>query len=419
MMKLKAALLISMLALLLAPSAQAQDYAPKSLALLVYNDGVVQVDYGVQTDPSLVMVEVELPGFPYESLLAVDQDGLPLDSSVTDVGVLIDTLGSTGVVVTYLTSSLTSKTGAIWKLNLTSTITTSITLPHNSTIVNLNEVPVEIGTDENRPYVRMLPGEISVSYITSVFDARGKAEEAIGDAEQHIQQMIDDGIAVADALDLIEQAHEAFDLADYSTAIQLATQAEDAADEAAADALQAQELMDAASLEISEAESEGRTKGIEVAEQLLSQASAAFDAGDYESAYDYALQSQITALNAEKPQNVYVYALAAIVLILGAATYTRLFKRQGELPEPNLEVDLEAIYRDHPTLRMDDREVLRYITESGGELFSNEIRERFDIPRTSAWRMLRRLEGLDIIEERKVGGQSLVSIHRRYRRPET
>jgi len=418
-MKLKSALLISTLTLLLVPGVQAQGYTLKSLALLVYNDGVVQVDYRAETDPSLVMVELELPGFPYESLLSVDQDGLPLDSSVTDEGAIIDTLGSTGVAVTYLTSSLTSKTGAIWTLNITSTIATSITLPQDSTIVNLSELPVEIGTYENRPYVRMLPGDISVSYITSVFDARGKAEEAFGDAEQHIQQIIDDGIVVSNALDLLQQAHEAFNLADYSTAIQLATQAKIAADEAAADALQAQETMDAASLAISEAETEGRTKGIDVAEQLLIQAAAAFDTGDYTSAYDYAVQSQITALNAEKPQGIYVYALAAIVLMLGVVAYTRLSRGPDKPPEPNLEVDLKAIYRDHPTLRMDDREVIRYIAESGGELFSNEIRERFDIPRTSAWRMLRRLEGLDIIEERKVGGQSLVSIHGRYRRPET
>ncbi|MCK4438013.1 transcriptional regulator, partial [Candidatus Bathyarchaeota archaeon] len=111
-MKLKAALLLSTLALLLVPAVQAQDYASKSLSLLVYNDGVVQVDYEAETDPSLVRIEVELPGFPYESLLVVDQDGLPLDASVTDEGVSVDTLGSTGVVVTYLTSSLTSKTGA-------------------------------------------------------------------------------------------------------------------------------------------------------------------------------------------------------------------------------------------------------------------------------------------------------------------
>lgn len=123
-MKLKAALLLSTLALLLVPMVQAQEYTPKSLSLLVYNDGVVQVDYEAETDPSLVRIEVELPGFPYESLLVVDQDGLPLDASVTDEGALVDTLGSTSVVVTYLTSSLTSKTGAIWTLNVTSTITT-------------------------------------------------------------------------------------------------------------------------------------------------------------------------------------------------------------------------------------------------------------------------------------------------------
>lgn len=416
-MKLKAALLLSTLALLLVPAVQAQDYASKSLSLLVYNDGVVQVDYEAETDPSLVRIEVELPGFPYESLLVVDQDGLPLDASVTDEGVSVDTLGSTGVVVTYLTSSLTSKTGAIWTVNVTSTITTSITLPQGSTIINLSEVPVEIGTNEDRPYVSMLPGDIFVSYITSVFDARGKAEEAIADAERHIQEIMDGGIIVSEALDLLQQATEAFDLADYPTAIQLATQAKDAADEATADASQAHDLMESASLAVSEAESEGRTKGVDSAEQLLAQANTAYETGDYESAYDYAYQSQITALNAVKPQSLTSYMLAAAVLVFGAALYVRLFKKPGKPPEPKLmEVDLDAIFRDHPTLRMDDRAVIRFIAESGGELFSNEIRERFDIPRTSAWRMQRRLEGLDIIEERKVGGQSLVSIHRRYRR---
>jgi len=416
-MKLKAALLLSTLALLLVPAVQAQDYTSKSLSLLVYNDGVVQVDYEAETDPSLVRIEVELPGFPYESLLVVDQDGLPLDASVTDKGALVDTLGSTGVVVTYLTSSLTSKTGAIWTLNVTSTITAGITLPQGSTIINLSEVPVEIGTSEDRPYVRMLPGDISVSYITSVFDARGKAQEAIDEAEQHVQEIINSGIIASEALDLLQQANEAFDLADYTTAIQLAAQAKDAADEATADASQAHDMMEVASLAVSEAESEGRTKGLDVAEQLLAQAAAAYETGDYESAYDYAYQSQITALNAVKPQSLTIYMLAAAVLIIGATLYVRLPKKPGKPPELKLgEVDLDAIFQDHPTLRMDDREVIRFIAESGGELFSNEIRERFDIPRTSAWRMLRRLEGLDIIEERKVGGQSLVSIHRRYRR---
>lgn len=416
-MKLKAVLLVSTLALLLAPAAQAQGYTLKQLSLLVYNDGVVQVSLVAETDPTLVKVELALPGFPYESLLVVDQDGLPLDATATGEGAEIDTLGSTGVGVTYLTSSLTSKAGAVWTLNVTSTIAVTITLPRGATIVNLSEVPLEIATSEDRPTVRMLPGDVSVSYITSVFDARGRASESIAEAEQHIQELINAGIVASDALGLLQMAYEAFDSADYTGAVRLAAQAMEAADEAAADAAQAHDMMAAADAAVSEAKSGGRTQGLDAAEQLLAQADTAYAAGDYDSAYDYAIQGRAAALDAEKPRRLTTYALAAAVLAAGAALYTLLHRKNGEREEPrHMEVDLEAINRDHPTLRMDDREVIRFIAESGGELFSNEIRERFDIPRTSAWRMLRRLQGLEILEERKVGGQSLVSIHGRYRR---
>jgi len=60
--------------------------------------------------------------------------------------------------------------------------------------------------------------------------------------------------------------------------------------------------------------------------------------------------------------------------------------------------------------------VLKYLAEYGGEAFANEIRERFDLPRTSGWRLIRRLERYEIVEERKLGGQSLISIKPEYRR---
>ena len=43
------------------------------------------------------------------------------------------------------------------------------------------------------------------------------------------------------------------------------------------------------------------------------------------------------------------------------------------------------------------------------------IRDRFEIPRTSAWRMIRRLMGMGVVEERKIGGQSLIYIVKKYR----
>jgi uncharacterized membrane protein len=81
-----------------------------------------------------------------------------------------------------------------------------------------------------------------------------------------------------------------------------------------------------------------------------------------------------------------------------------------------IEVELELLFEEHPELRIDDREALRFMAEHGGEAFAHEVRERFDIPRTSAWRMVQRLQRFEVIEERKVGGQSLLTIVERYRR---
>ena len=65
---------------------------------------------------------------------------------------------------------------------------------------------------------------------------------------------------------------------------------------------------------------------------------------------------------------------------------------------------------------MDDREVLKYLAENDGEAFAFDIRDRFDIPRTSAWRMIQRLQRYEVVDERKIGGQSLISIKEQYRR---
>ena len=79
-------------------------------------------------------------------------------------------------------------------------------------------------------------------------------------------------------------------------------------------------------------------------------------------------------------------------------------------------IDLDMIFQKNPSLRVDDKEVLRFLSEHGGEAFANEIRDRFDIPRTSAWRMIRRLIDSGIVEEKKIGGQSLIYIVKKYGR---
>ncbi len=90
-------------------------------------------------------------------------------------------------------------------------------------------------------------------------------------------------------------------------------------------------------------------------------------------------------------------------------------KRAPEAVEIKAAYDLETLFEEHPHMRLDDKEVIRFIAAAGGEAFAAEIRDRFDVPRTSLWRMIRRLEGEGIVEVETIGGQSLVRISGKYR----
>jgi uncharacterized membrane protein len=59
---------------------------------------------------------------------------------------------------------------------------------------------------------------------------------------------------------------------------------------------------------------------------------------------------------------------------------------------------------------MDDREAVRFIASSGEGVFISELRERFDLPRSSAWRMVRRLEDMGVIGTEKVGRETFLKL---------
>jgi len=63
-------------------------------------------------------------------------------------------------------------------------------------------------------------------------------------------------------------------------------------------------------------------------------------------------------------------------------------------------------------LRFDDREILRFVKEKGGRAIEAEIRERFSLPRTSAWRQAKRLEKLGFVKISKLGTQNQVELLR-------
>ncbi len=99
------------------------------------------------------------------------------------------------------------------------------------------------------------------------------------------------------------------------------------------------------------------------------------------------------------------YLIAAIVavsvVVLSALLIAR--RRRG----PNVEKTIKA----HPELKKEDTEVIEFLAEKGGKAFEAEIRERFpDMPRTSLWRLVRRLERLEIVEVKRIGLENQVEL---------
>jgi len=99
------------------------------------------------------------------------------------------------------------------------------------------------------------------------------------------------------------------------------------------------------------------------------------------------------------------YLIAAIVALTAIVLSALLIVRRRRGP------NVEKILKAYPQLKKEDKEVIEFLAERGGKAFEAEIRERFpDMPRTSLWRLVRRLERMEIVEVKKIGLENQVQL---------
>lgn len=64
-----------------------------------------------------------------------------------------------------------------------------------------------------------------------------------------------------------------------------------------------------------------------------------------------------------------------------------------------------------PQLKLEDQQVLRFLAQNQGAAFESEIRNHFqELPKTTIWRLIKRLEREECIEIRKAAGQNLIKL---------
>jgi uncharacterized membrane protein len=73
-------------------------------------------------------------------------------------------------------------------------------------------------------------------------------------------------------------------------------------------------------------------------------------------------------------------------------------------------IDPNTIFSFRPDMRADDKEIIKFISENGGEVFESDLRKKFLQPRTTMWRAVKRLERLDVVEIYKKDLQNMVKL---------
>ncbi|MCW8802130.1 MAG: hypothetical protein OQK81_02125 [Candidatus Bathyarchaeota archaeon] len=398
-----------------------QEIAPKTLVLTAFVDGFVSIDYVLEVDSAFPTQNITIFGQVLEDLLVVDEDGLPLGYSLNGYTLSVHSLGSTEVGITYLTQDITSKEGKYWTVSLDAPIETRIILPDEAAIISMNKVPEMIETNNGKVTLLMSSGLSEVTYVVGIIGTQEHARMVLDDAETLIEQVQNLDIIVTEAQAKLQQAENAFGLGNYAEAETMGIEAKNLAIQINQTATQAQSKIVEAQNAVTLAENEKRNCGLEGAKDLLEHAHTSYDKGGYSKALSLATQTISEAASSivvssdsfptlEVAIIVVVLVAVGLVVVLKSRNRTELVK-----PEPKKRnIDIERIFAGHKDLLPEEKQAIQFLADNNGEAFEADLYDYVKLPRTTTWRMVKRLKGMNIITVTKFRRQNLVRIKNKY-----
>lgn len=107
--------------------------------------------------------------------------------------------------------------------------------------------------------------------------------------------------------------------------------------------------------------------------------------------------------------------LIVVILVIAGGAYL-YFRSRSEGGGVRAEVDPEALQRfkekieSLPDLNDDERGALIYLAENGGKAPQAKVRDALGLPKTTAWRMFRRLEERGLVRVYKLGRENWVEL---------
>ncbi|PVX24125.1 MAG: hypothetical protein CW691_08545 [Candidatus Bathyarchaeum sp.] len=357
-------------------AADVTEFQVDSTDLQVYRDGLVRVAQALTVNETQAVVSFPLLSLSVDNFIVLDENQTVLDYEIEGNNLTVLTLGATSVSVQYDTYSLTHKDAELWTLLFDTPYNLTALLPEDSTIVYLSEMPASIDTDTNTMALSLFANQWEISYT---FPLTPPAQFQISNLKvQPAEAKAGTEVAVSVTVTNIggQTGSYTLSLAVNQTVETTRTVTLDKDASTTATFSLTKQTLGTYNVEIG-----GLVTQFTVSEQSSS---------------DTPSNPSSNAVPIE-----YLVAAAAAVAVI---VVVFLFFRKKS-------ANTEKIFKTNPQLNAEEKDVINFLAENDGKAFESQIRERFpDIPRTSLWRLVKRLEKLEIINVKKIGLENQVEL---------
>ena len=433
------------------------------IGILSNGDSIVQYDLRLKSNTS----EITLPliGGNINEILVRNYLSKYLAytfNSVTNE-IKINSQNESQIRITYQTPDLVNKQEREWSFLIDSAFPFTVKLPNDAVVTNLGEQsPSLIRKLGGQNLLSFDKGRISIDYVIGYAGTREQATISINSAELDLAKAESEhlGINLGSVKDILLNAKTALNLSNFIDAERLATNASDLSSTITE------------SFEVSKEMMSNATRKIEVfqdmnvdtsqASEFVSKSNIEFSQGNYPKAIEYATLA-LNSLDVPRQEQPFLYSSTAYLLLIPLAVsfgffILRKYKRKsnpqvqdtvnkndpynsdnqtniykensfikqqspGEeqtntevTPEKsNLQNFVSDAIRQKGNLKPEEKDILLYISEKEGAAFEGEIRNKFILPKTSLWRLIKRLERENLIEVTKIGGQNLIKLKLSYK----
>jgi len=353
-------------------AADETEFQVESTDLQIYRDGLVRVTQTLIVNETLPVVTLPLLSSSVNNFIVLDENQTVLDYEVDGINLTVFTLGATRVSLQYDTDSLTKKDFDVWTFLVDTPYNLTVQLPE-STVVYLSETPTSIDTEDNKITLSLFPSQWEISYIIPLVPP---ADFQISDLNV-IPSEVEAGEEVTVSVRITNVGGQA---GSYTLPLIVNQTTED-------------------TRTVTLEKGASNTTEFKVIRQTPGKYNIEIDG-----LIDEFTVSETSSNGTHSdpiPVEYFVAATAAVAAIFFVVFL--LFRRRG--------YNIEKIFKMHPRLNKEEKDVIQFLAENEGKAFESQIRERFtDIPRTSLWRLVKRLEKLEILKVKKIGLENQVEL---------